>query len=172
MNLNTDIRNFESTALSDLNQSENMKPGAFTDMITCLQLAASDIMHNPDVFGTNGTTMVDQINDFANQFSGSPVHQNRPTSIFDIDPYDTGSNSDYTYLMANISPSSGVPSPMFNTMSQDMGNVNSSCTSVGAEVQVKLTYLGNILTNMLTMYKGVLKSDNDLLQQVNRVSAQ
>lgn len=192
-NLNTDIRNFESSALADLNNAGQSTPTDFANMISCLQFAAMDVLENPDAFGKSGTLLVDQINKFANQFS--PNHNNAPLTIFDIDQFKTGPGSDYQYFMNQMTPTtnqmnpafletrmssvgastnsdptpSSTPSSMFNAMSQNLANVNQDCTSVSAQLQVKLQYVSNILTNMLTMYKGVLKSDNDLLQTVNKI---
>lgn len=168
MNMNTDIRNFEASALSDLNKTTTISADQFHDMISFLQDATRDIMQHPEVFngsgGTGGNQIVDQINDFASQFAGN--HGGVNPTIFGIN------SSDYEYFIKNIGVDPSVPSPMFTSQSQDMATVNQLTTSISAKFQTELTFNANILTQEETMYKAVLKSLNDMLQQVNKMSAQ
>jgi primosomal protein N'' len=57
---------------------------------------------------------------------------------------------------------------MYNTLSQSLAEVNQSCSSVSAQLQVKLQYQSNLFSNMLTAYQGILKSDNDMLTNINK----
>ena len=80
MNMNTDIRDFESSALADLNAGQDMTPAKFSDMISDLFDAKLAIQQanaanpNSPPFGTAGQDIIDQINDFASQMKpGSTI---------------------------------------------------------------------------------------------------
>ncbi len=181
MNMNTDIRDFESSALADLNAGQDMTPAKFSDMISDLFDAKLAIQQanaanpNSPPFGTAGQDIIDQINDFASQMKpGSTIED----VFMHIDDY-------FKYFQAGMTPS-GPPepvppspnppnpnplpgwTPMFSAMSQDLGNVNQYSTSLAAQTQVKVQYQNQLDTQMLTVYKAMLKTASDMMAQINK----
>ena len=57
---------------------------------------------------------------------------------------------------------------MFSAMSQDLGNVNQYSTSLAAQTQVKVQYQNQLDTQMLTVYKAMLKTASDMMAQINK----
>ena len=179
MNMNTDIRDFESSALADLNAGKDMTADQFSDMISdlfdakmAIQSANATNPANPP-FGAAGQDIQDQIDDFASQMKpGSTIED----VFMHIDDY-------FKYFQAGMTPSgppeptppSGDPTPplpgwtpMFSAMSQDLGNINQYSTSLAAQTQVKVQYQNQLDTQMLTVYKAMLKTISDMMGQINK----